>query len=110
MKNLALLLLLTAALPVHADEPESLPDDSAKLQAFVTSLIQTGQMASPSISTLTAKGFSCQRQEDTFGPYIWCNRLDGDNLSTVKRRYQVILRLIGDTISDVRSTTDLIGL
>ena len=78
------------SLSAFAGDLENLPDNEVALQEKIEKVIKPGSSIKDAVSLLEASRFKCEKlnsDENT----IWCDRTDGNSLSSVIRRYQVVL-------------------
>ena len=93
-----------------AGDLDDLPKDDAGFREKIAAFIKPGGSAIDARSLLELHRFRCQKTKDAEGPFIWCDRSDGTSLSSVKQRYQVVLRT-GDAraVTAVKTSTGLVG-
>jgi hypothetical protein len=92
-----------------AGELENLPDTETAFNKKVEASIKSGSSIKDAISLLESSRFTCKELEGDKNT-IWCSRTDGGVLSSVVRRYQVILRGDGMQVLHVETSTGLVGL
>ncbi len=104
--SVILVLLQSAA---YAGDLAVLPKDDAGFREKVSAFIRPGARAVDAQRLLERDRFNCQEGNDAEGPYLWCGRFDGSPMAPVLRRYQVVMRTAGATVTSVKTSTGLVG-
>jgi hypothetical protein len=95
--------------PNFAGDLDELPKDNAGFKEKIAAFIKPGSSTADARRLLEMHRFQCQDSKDTSGPYVWCDRSDGGSMALVKQRYQVILRMDGRALIEVKTSTGLFG-
>jgi hypothetical protein len=103
----AVLVLLVS--PVYAGDLAVLPKDDAGFREKIGAFIRPGARAGDAQRLLESDRFNCQKGMDADGPYLWCGRSDGSPMAPVLRRYQVMMRTAGASVTSVKTSTGLVG-
>ena len=93
----------------YAGDLAELPNDQSGFEARIGTYVRAGGRLADAQRLLEGDRFLCELNMDAKGSYLWCSRSDGSAVSSVQRRYQVVLRINGSTITSVKSTAGLVG-
>lgn len=100
------LVLATAAV---AGDLRRLPETGDEFKSQIEALIRPGNDAREAVRLLESDRFECRPLGgETHG--IWCSRSDGSTLSSVVRRYQVVIEAKGNRITAIKTSIGLVGL
>ena len=102
-------VLVLMLLPAYAGELAVLPKDDAGFRAMIGTFIRPGTRIADAQGLLESDRFNCQKGTDAEGPYLWCGRADGSSMAPVLRRYQVVMRTAGASVTSVKTSTGLVG-
>ena len=92
-----------------AGDLDELPKDAAGFREKIAAFIKPGDSAVDARRLLEMHRFQCHETIDAEGPFIWCSRLDGGLMASVKQRYQVVMRTGGRAVTAVKTSTGLVG-
>jgi hypothetical protein len=109
-RGLTLAVFFSSALaPAFAGDLAELPADQPGFQAKLGTYIRPGARLADAQRLLEGDRFRCEMGIDAKGSFLWCDRTDGSPISSAQRRYQVVLRTDGATITSVKASMGLIG-
>jgi len=86
---------------------DELPDNDAAFQQKVDAFVKPGDAVQDVVALLAGFRFRCSALEA--GKGIWCDRLDRSSLSSVARRYQVVVATDNGRVVSAKATTGLVG-
>jgi hypothetical protein len=97
---------ISAALlaPAFAGDLAELPAEQAEFRAKIAIFIRPGARVADAQRRLEGDRFQCELGIDAKGSFLSCRRTDAPPLAPVRRRYQVVLRTDGTTITSVTSS------
>jgi hypothetical protein len=108
-QTIAVILALGAAYAYGGDFA-ALPKDEAGFREKVNTFIRPGARAADARRLLESDRFHCEERKDAKGAFLWCSRLDGSPMASVRQRYQVVMRTVGSSVTSVETSTGLVGL
>jgi hypothetical protein len=106
-KRFSLLLLSLLAGTASAGDMDELPDNDAAFQQKVDAFVKPGDAVQDVTALLTGFRFRCSALEAGNG--MWCDRLDRSALSSVARRYQIVVTTDKGNVVSAKATTGLVG-
>jgi hypothetical protein len=92
-----------------AGDLDELPETEKAFREKIESFIKLGSNVKDAVSILEAYRFKCEEIKNEKNN-MWCSRTDSGVLSSVVRRYQVILKSENMRITRVKTSTGLVGL
>ena len=92
-----------------AGDLDELPKDDAGFREKISAFIKPGSSVVDARRILEMHRFRCQDSKDSDGPHVWCSRLDGGSLTSVRQRYQVVMQTGGRAVTAVKTSTGLVG-
>ncbi|HSH69011.1 MAG TPA: hypothetical protein VK997_03770 [Deferrisomatales bacterium] len=91
-----------------AGDLEDLPETEEGFKIKIEAFIRPGDSLADAQHLLDAHRFECKALEDE-SHGMWCTRSDRQSLSSISRRYQVVLTTKGKTVTAMKTSTGLVG-
>jgi hypothetical protein len=104
-----LVMVLFGTSASFAGDLDELPKDEAGFREKISAFIKPGSSVADARGILEMHRFQCHDTKDSDGLYVWCSRLDGSSVTSVRQRYQVVMRTGGHAVTAVKTSTGLVG-
>ena len=106
---LVVIILMLFYFSAFAGDLDKLPETEKAFKEKIEAFINIGSKVKDAVSLLERYRFKCEvikNEKNT----MWCSRSDGGALSSVVRRYQVIIKSENMSVTEVKTSTGLVGL